>query len=373
MDSFSTINPTIIGRNWHEVDTPALLLNLDALDRNIRRMADFFAALPAGSAGLRPHTKTHKTPIIARKQIEAGAIGVTCAKVGEAEVMVAGGISDILIANEIVGPTKVARLMALARHARLTIAVDDPTNLAELSAAAQAFDATVGVLVEVNVGMDRCGVEPGEPALALARRVLETRGLSFRGLMGYEGHAVLNPDRARREAACQAAMKLLLDTKDYLVAGGVAVEVVSGGGTGTYDITGRLAGMTEVQAGSYATMDSSYGRLELPFEPALTILATVISRPAKGRAILDCGIKAMSPDFGVPQPRNLSSARVTKLSEEHARLDLDDNGPDLRPGDKIEIIPTHGCTTINLHDRFFGTRGDLVETVWEIAGRGRSR
>lgn len=365
MDSYQTI----LGSPREAIDTPSLVIDLDALDRNIKRMADFFATVPAN---LRPHSKTHKTPIISRKQIEAGAKGITCAKVGEAEVMVQGGIDDILIANEVVGPTKIARLVGLARHAKLTVAVDDPRNVADLSEAAQAAGATLGILVEVNVGLDRCGVEPGEPALALARRVLESRGLRLRGLMGYEGHTVSIPDRAQREEAARKAMSLLVGTRDLLVSRDVPVEVVSAGGTGTYDITGRYPGVTEVEAGSYATMDGSYAKVGLPFEHALTILATVISRSSADRAILDCGLKAMTPEFGVPQPKDRALGTISKLSEEHSRLDLAP-GADPRPGEKIEIIPQHGCTTINLHDRFYGVREGRVETVWEIQGRGKFR
>ena len=365
MDSYQNI----LGSPREAIDTPSLVIDLDALDRNIKRMADFFAAVPAN---LRPHSKTHKTPIIAKKQIEAGARGITCAKVGEAEVMVQGGIDDILIANEVVGATKIARLVGLARHAKMTVAVDDARNVADLSEAARAAGAILGVLVEVNVGMDRCGVEPGEPALALARRVLESPGLQLRGLMGYEGHTVTIPDRAQREAAARAAMKLLVDTRDLLVSRDVPVEVVSSGGTGTYDITGRYPGVTEVEAGSYATMDGDYARLGLPFENALTLLATVISRPSSDRAILDFGLKSATPDHGVPQPKDRSLGEITRLSEEHARLDLKP-GANPRPGDKIEVIPGHGCTTINLHDRFYGVRDGRVETVWEIAARGRFR
>lgn len=365
MDSYQTI----VGSPWGAIDTPSLVIDLDALDRNIKRMADFIATVPAG---IRPHSKTHKTPIIARKQLEAGAIGITCAKVGEAEAMVAGGIDDILIANEVVGQTKIARLVGLARHAKLTVAVDDPTNVADLAAAAQMAGATLGVVVEVNVGMDRCGVEPGEPALALARKVVEARGLEFRGLMGYEGHTVNIKDRAQREAAAHQAMKLLVDTRDLLISRGVPVEIVTAGGTGTYDITSRVAGVTEIEAGSYATMDGTYARVGLPFEQALTILATVISCPSPTRAILDCGLKGMTPEFGVPQPKDASLGTISKLSEEHSRLDLAP-GADLRSGDKIEIVPAHGCTTINLYDRFYGVRDGRVETVWEIAGRGKVR
>ena len=359
---------TLIGLRRDQIDTPALLLDLDALERNIRRMADFFSGRPAH---LRPHSKTHKTPQIARLQIAAGAPGVTCAKVGEAEALVAGGVTDLLIANEIVGATKIARLMSLCRQARITVAVDDPTNVAALSQAAQDYGVTLGILVEVNVGMNRCGVEPGEPALALAREVLAAPGLEFRGLMGYEGHCVAIPEREKREAECRKAMTMLVDTARFLESSGVPVAEVSGGGTGTYDISGQFPGVTEIQAGSYATMDASYQKLGLGFECALTVLTSVISRPTRDRAVCDAGMKAITNEFGLPVVKDLPDVKLARLSEEHGRLELQE-ASDLRVGDKIELIPSHGCTTINLNDRFYGLRDGRVEVVWPIAARGRT-
>lgn len=362
----STDPRAVIGRRRDELDTPALLIDLDALERNISRMAAFFATVPTN---LRPHFKTHKCPEIARRQIAAGARGVTCAKVGEAEALVAGGVDDVLIANQVVGPLKIARLVELVRQAKITVAVDDPSNVEALGAAASAAGVEIGALVEVNVGMNRCGVEPGEPALALARVVRETKGLAFRGVMGYEGHTVMIPDAAAREAACLKAMKLLTDTKDYIEAAGIPVAVVSGGGTGTHNISGRLPDMTEIQAGSYVTMDGKYASVGLDFEQALTVLASVISRPTATRAVLDCGLKAVTPEFGTPQFKAVEGATLAKLSEEHSIADVAD--ADLRPGQKVEIVPSHGCTTINLHDRFHVLRDGVVVDVWEIAGRGR--
>ena len=331
---------TLIGLRRDQIDTPALLIDLDALERNIQRMADFFRDRPAH---LRPHAKTHKTPQIARLQLAAGAPGVTCAKVGEAEVMVAGGITDILIANQIVGPTKIARLMSLCRQAKVTVAVDDPQNVAALSRAAQDFGTMLGILVEVNVGMNRCGVEPGEPALALARQVIAAPGLEFRGLMGYEGHCVAIPDRDRRESEARKAMTLLVDTARYLESYGLPVHEVSGGGTGTYDISGQFPGVTEIQAGSYVTMDASYRKLDLGFECALTMLTTVVSRPARDRAVCDAGLKAITTEFGLPVVKDLPGANLVRLSEE-----------------------------INLNERFYGLRDGRVEVVWPIAARGRT-
>lgn len=374
----SEIASTIIGQPRDRIDTPALCVDLDALERNIQRMADFFAGLQGPShALLRPHTKTHKTPQIAHKQIAAGAKGVTCAKVGEAEVMAAAGINDILIANQIIGATKIRRLMSLANQVKITVAVDSARNIAELSEIALQMRARIGVLVEVNTGLDRCGVDTPEEALALARLVLAARNLEFVGLQGYEGHTVSIPNRSDRQTAAGAAIRRLLDAKEQIEGAGVSIREVSGGGTGTYDITGRLPEMTEIQAGSYVTMDSSYDRLGLPFEQALTILATVISRTTPSRGVIDCGLKAMSTEFGLPQLLNLPGVKLAKLSEEHAKLDFDPSsnssveGAGLMPGDKIQIVPSHGCTTINLHDQLYGIRDGYVESLWRIAARGK--
>lgn len=353
------------------LDTPALLVDLDALEYNLALMADFFAARPAN---LRPHTKTHKCPEIARRQLAAGTRGVTCAKVGEAEALVDAGIDDILIANEVVGPLKIARLMELARRARLTVAVDDAANVAELGEAASGSGAALRVLVEVNIGMGRCGVAPGEPALALAREVARRRGLEFAGLMGYEGHLVNILDAAERRTKVEAALASLLETKSLLESTGLPVAVVSGGGTGTYDVTGSYPGVTEVQAGSYVFMDTHYGPVRPEFRPSLSLLSTVISRVREDVLIVDAGRKELSSDMGLPAVEGIPGAELVGLSEEHGRITLADPGAvHLRPGDKVTIRPSHCCTTINLHDELYAVRGGIVEDVWPIAGRGRGR
>jgi len=355
-----------VGTCIEEIDTPALLLDLDRLEANIARMAAFFADRPAA---LRPHTKTHKCPIIAHKQIEIGAIGVTCAKLDEAEVMALAGIRDILIANQIVGRRKIRRLIGLAGWTEVMVAVDEARNVADLSAAATSKGVSVRVLVEVDVGMGRCGVEPGEPAVALARQVASSPGLIFEGLMGYEGHAVLRPTFEERREKAEAAMALLIRTKEQVEASGLEMRIVSAGGTGTYDISGAYAGVTEIQAGSYATMDVRYRDCGLPFECAVACLATVISVPRPGIAITDAGMKALTPEFGMPEVAHRRGIVVTKLSEEHGTLKLAD-GVSLCSGDKIELIPSHGCTTINLHDEFYALRNGVVEAIWPIAARG---
>jgi D-serine deaminase-like pyridoxal phosphate-dependent protein len=352
------------------IDTPALLLDKGKLTRNIARMAAFAAG---GPARLRPHSKTHKCVEIARLQVEAGAVGITCAKVGEAEALADGGIADILIANEIVGPIKIARLVALARRCAVTVAVDDAGNVAQLSAAAAAAGVTVRCYVEVDVGMARCGVAGGAAALALARLVDGSPGLVFGGLQTYEGHLQNLTPFDERASRTEHDLRKALAARDTVAAGGLAVAQVSGGGTGTHLVTGRLPWMTELQCGSYATMDAQYRAVGgADFENALTVLATVISRPRADRAVLDAGLKAVTPEFGAPTVL-VDGASWLEFSEEHGEIALSGAARDLRVGDKIELIPRHGCTTVNLYDRFHVMSDGRLVDVWAVAGRGRSQ
>jgi D-serine deaminase-like pyridoxal phosphate-dependent protein len=354
MEMYNTYLP---GTPKEDLDTPALLIDLDVMERNIETAAAFFRGV---EADLRPHTKTNKSPVIAKKQIEAGAIGICCAKVGEAEQMVDGGIDDILIPNQVVGRAKIIRLMSLAKRAKMKAAVDDPQNVNDLSEAAQAF------------GAER-GVEPGEPTVELAKVIAGAKGLKFMGIMGYEGHMVnTTPDEARVEGT-HKAMALLLETRDALENAGLPVEVVSAGGTGTYSITGKIPGITEIEAGSYVFMDGSYRKVLQDFQCALTVLTTVISRPTPDRAVVDIGRKSISNDMGMPDVFNVEGATLTALSEEHGKLQVEGDARQLRPGDKIEILPSHGDTTINIHSHYFGVRNGKLEAIWEIAGRGKFR
>ncbi|RJP75428.1 MAG: DSD1 family PLP-dependent enzyme [Candidatus Abyssobacteria bacterium SURF_17] len=350
----------------YEIDTPALVIDLDKMDRNIRKMADFFEK---HSSNLRPHTKTHKCPILAHKQLQAGARGITCAKLGEAEVMALAGIRDILIANQIVGAQKTARLANLARHCDVMVAVESTDNVAELSSAAGSAGSTIRVLIEVDVGMHRCGVKSAEEALSLAQIILSSPGLEFEGIMGYEGHAVMIPDFEDRQRACIDSMQVLISTKEILEKNGIEVKIVSAGGTGTYNIAGTYPGITEIQGGSYILMDAHYAGVLQDFECALTILTTIISRPNKETAILDAGMKAMTFEFGMPELVGLPGANLSFLSEEHGHVYIEDVDP--KAGQKIEVIPSHCCTTINLHDIYYAVRGDRVEGVWPIAARGK--
>lgn len=353
-------------RTVAEIPTPALIVDVAALERNIQRMAAFFAD---GPCRLRPHFKAHKTPEIARRQLAGGScVGLTCATVSEAEI-VAGLCDDILIANEIVGPGKCDRVAKLAERHNVTIAVDSVAGLEQIAAAARRDGAPVGVLVDVNVGQTRCGVTPGDEALALARRVADTPGVRLRGVMGYEGHLQPLRDRAERATRARDAMGALIATAQLLKDNGLPCDVVSGGGTGTYDISGRVPGVTEIQAGSYVLMDSDYGSLDLPFEQAFFLLGTVVSRPDAGRCVADCGHKSATKDHGNPVVVGIKGASVLTFNDEHATIALP-SGSTIAVGDRVRLRPSHTDPTVNLHDVFYAIDGERVVDIWPIAARG---
>ena len=364
---------SFIGKHRDILDTPVLLIDLDILDDNIQNMADYFSGI---STDLRPHLKTHKNPIIAQKQIDAGAIGITCAKLGEAETVVDVGIHDVLIANQIVGPQKIERLTNLAARSRIMVAVDCSDNVQDISDAAKSKGVTVRILIEVNIGMNRCGVEPGNGVLELAQQICGSPNLEFEGLMGYEGHIVAKTCRVDREIAVKNDMQHLVDSKKLLTDNGISVNIMSGGGTGTYDITSRIPEMTEIQAGSYVFMDSTYNRVEgldKKFENSLSLLTTVVSRPQPDRIIVDAGMKVLTTEFGNPQPIGFPNLELVGLSEEHGKIEVSDGEINLKTGEKLKILPTHCCTTVNLHDRTYGIRDDIVECCWDITARGKAQ
>jgi D-serine deaminase-like pyridoxal phosphate-dependent protein len=349
-----------------DIPTPALIVDIAALDRNIARMAAFFAS---GACRLRPHFKAHKTPEIARRQLAAGScVGITCATVSEAEVA-AELCDDVLIANEIVTAEKCARVAALARQIAITVAIDSVVGTEALGSAAAAAGVSIGVVVDVNVGQGRCGVAVGEEAVALAKRAAATDGLTLRGVMGYEGHLQPLRDRHEREARTREAMHGLVSTAHRIRDAGLPCDVVSSGGTGTYDISGRVPGVTEIQAGSYVLMDTDYADVGVPFEPAFAVLGTVVSRPAPDRCVADCGHKAMTKDHGHPLVKGIAGATVTALNDEHATIALPASCT-LGIGDRVQLIPSHTDPTVNLHDVFYAVDGDRVVDVWPIAARG---
>jgi D-serine deaminase-like pyridoxal phosphate-dependent protein len=356
-----------IATSFAEIDTPALLLDLEALEANLKWMSNFFAHR---HCKLRPHFKSHKCTTIARMQLKAGAIGMTCAKLGEAEVLADAGIRDILIANQIVGPLKLARLMALCGRADPMVAVDSSENVKMLSEAATAAGVTIRVLVEVDVGMGRCGVLPGSPALELARLIAASPGLVFSGLHGYEGHCVDLRDATERREKTARSLNLLVETRRQIETAGLPIKIVTGGGTGTYDITGDCEGVDEVQAGSYAAMDWWYSDIRPEFKQAMTILATVISRPGPELLVVDVGRKGFGAEWGAPRVRLPDSKVISYSSEEHMKISVPGETA-IKVGDRIQIIPSHGCTTSNLYSEFVAHRDGLVMDTWLIEGRGK--
>jgi D-threonine aldolase len=344
-----------------EIDTPALLLDLDVVEENIRAMAAYFAARPQK---LRPHFKTPKTPEIARRQLAAGAIGITASKLGEVEVLARAGLGPVLLANQIAGAAKIDRFFKASERISLIGTIESEFNVREFEAGAMRAGKAPDVIVEVDTGMHRCGTETPEETVKLVRTARRA-GLNYRGVMGYEGHAVLLADRDKRIATARDALTTLSRHVEALRAAGLAPEIVSAGGTGTYDIAGSWPDVTEVQAGSYVFMDGLYRTVRPDLgRPALTLLTTVISRRG-ARAIIDAGMKSLTNEFGPPMVKD-TAIKVAHLSEEHGGVAAGESN--LEPGAKIEIIPSHGDTTINLHTEYYVVRGDEVIATWPIEG-----
>ncbi len=350
-----------------ELDTPVLLVDLDRVERNVAEMAAFFRG---HGVGWRPHTKGQKVPEIARMEIEAGALGITCAKLGEAEVMAEAGIRDILIANQVVGRPKAKRLAALLDRADVMVAVDSIANGEELSAAAHARGKRLRVIVEVDNGMQRAGVPPGEPTVDLARQLSALPGLRFRGVMAWEAHCLGRPMDERRHC-CEEAVGALVDTARKCREAGLDAEIVSCGGTGTFRITAGIAGVTEIQAGGGIFNDVLYESWGVDHPLALTVMSTVTSRPTPRRVITDAGRKAMSIDIATPRPIGLEHVDTVKLSAEHGVVNLTQPDTTLKVGDKLEWIVGYGDTTVFLHDEMVATREGRVEATWPVLARGK--
>lgn len=358
--SASTSPRDAIGRTRAELLTPALVLDLDVMRENVATMA----AWARSHVAVRPHFKTHKCIQIAREQLDAGAIGITCATVWEARALVEAGIDEILIANE-VSPAKVPLLAELARRSHMTVAVDDADGASALAAEVRSRGAELGVLVEVDVGMHRGGVRSREAAIRLARHVSTLSGLRLRGVMGYEGHVVTEPNRDVRRQGAGLAMDELAAYADALRADGHTIEIVSGGGTNTYDMTGADERVTELQAGTYVVMDAAYAPLAPAFRPALTIAGTVVSRNGT-TAVLDCGLKSQAVDAAAPTS---PVGSVREVHEEHTLLDVGEGDPPAL-GDVLELTVGYCGGTINLHDVYFVASGEEIVDVWPVCARG---
>jgi D-serine deaminase-like pyridoxal phosphate-dependent protein len=359
------------------IDTPALILDSDAMARNIARMAA--EARDAGVA-LRPHAKTHKSPAVARHQVAAGAVGVCCQKVGEAEIMVEGGVADVLVTNEIVGASKLGRLAGLAKFASIRTVADHPAALDALAAACAAAGVEIGVLVECDLGMGRCGIADPSQAVALAKRALSARGVRFDGLQAYHGKIQHVAGWGQRRAAAEAANARLAEFRAAFAAAGIATPIVSGAGTGSYEFQTR-AGYTEFQCGTYVFMDKQYrdvgdasGERYSRFEQALFVLATVMSVPSEDRVVLDAGLKSLSMDGGMPEAVDLPGWSFSFGGDEHGILRRTEaRARQPRLGEKLRLVPGHGDTTINLHDEYRVLAGGAPAMVWPVAARGKIR
>ena len=355
-----------IGRQLADIETPTLLLDRRACERNLLRMASFFKNR---SAKLRPHFKNHKCVTLAKKQIAAGAVGMTCAKLGEAEVLVNHGFEDVLIANQVVGTLKTARLARLAKQARVGAAIDCIEQAVAISKAAAAESATVNLLVEVDIGMGRCGVPPGASVLKLVKDLADLANIRFAGLQAYEGHLVNVLDRAERTARALSAMRLAVETRNIIEAAGIPVPCISGSSSATYDSTGAMPGVDEIQAGTYATMDKQYQQLVPEFEIALSVLVRVISRPAHQKAVIDVGVKGAGCEFGVPGIKDHPEVDIPFfLAEEHCVIL---GCPEWKVGQWLQLIPTHACTTCNLYRELVVHEDERVVEVWPIEASGR--
>jgi len=363
--------PAEPGMRLEEVDTPALILDLDAFETNLKRLADAVGR----RVRVRAHAKTHKCPEIGKRQIAAGAVGVCCQKVSEAEAMVEGGIADVLVTNEIVGARKLERLAALAKRARIGVCVDNADNVRALQAAAQGAGATIETYIELEVGMRRCGVAPGEPAVALTKAITACSNLRFMGIHAYHGRAQHIRSAEERRVVIQNASLLVKNTKAMLLHAGLPCPIVTGAGSGTFMFEVELGAWDEIQPGSYVFMDWDYARNEwappMPrFEHSLFVLATVMSRPNPALAVVDAGLKAASVDSGMPGVWERPGLSYTHASDEHGWVEI---GPGAAPpglGDKLLLVPGHCDPTVNLYDWYVCVRGGVVEALWPITARG---
>jgi 3-hydroxy-D-aspartate aldolase len=356
---------SLSGARLDELDTPQLLIDLDGVDRNVRAM---FSAARGHGVKVRVHFKSLKCTGLARHVNALGADGFLCAKLNEAESLVAAGLRDVFIANEIIGPIKLRRLAQLARQASIRVCVDDFDNVSAMAEAAREAASTIEVLVEVDSGMGRCGVQPGPPTLELARHICRYPSLRFVGLQGYDGHLQYIPDLDERARRCREALEKLVSTRTMLEAAGLSVAVVTGAGTGTWETFAAFPGVTEIQPGSFILMDAAYHKLQPAFGINLSILAMVISR-RPGQYVLDVGSKAISQDFGKSVIKGRPGDNVTRVAEEHTIVATNDER--VRVGDRLEVYSGHCCATMNLHRVALAVRGEKVEAVWPIEASGR--
>ncbi|HWM42762.1 MAG TPA: DSD1 family PLP-dependent enzyme [Burkholderiales bacterium] len=356
--------PAKVGQRLEDVDTPALILDLPSFERNQKTLFD----LVKNRVRVRPHAKTHKCPEVAKRQMALGAVGMCCQKVSEAEAMVEGGIGDVLVSNEIVGAPKIARLAELSRRAKIGVCVDNLENLRAIAATGAKLD----VYIEIDVGMRRCGVAPGEPAVVLAKEIVKNKNLRFAGLQAYHGRAQHIRSMEERHAVIETAAQHVEHTKRLLAEAGIACPIVTGAGSGTFMLEVEAGAWDEIQPGSYAFMDADYAKNEwaapLPrFEHALFVLSTVMSRPSPQMAIVDAGLKASSVDSGMPAVWQRPGLAYTHASDEHGWLE---GQPAPALGEKVLLVPGHCDPTINLYDWYVVVKAGFVVDLWPITARG---
>lgn len=370
--------PALPGMTEADIQTPCLVLDLDALERNIRKMGDY-----AKAHGMRhrAHGKMHKSVDVLKLQEKlGGAIGVCCQKVSEAEVFVRGGIKDVLVSNQIRDPDKIDRLARLPRlGSRIIVCVDDVANVADLSAAAVKHGTIVECFVEIDCGAGRCGVKTTPEAVEIARAIDAAPALKFTGIQAYQGAMQHIDSYEDRKAKLDAAIGQVTDAVDGLKAAGLEPELVSGGGTGSYYFESNSGVYNELQCGSYAFMDADYGRIhdregkridQGEWENALFILTSVMSHAKPHLAVVDAGLKAQSVDSGLPFVYGRDDVKYIKCSDEHGVVE--DPGGVLRINEKLRLVPGHCDPTCNVHDWYVGVRGGKVETVWPVSARGKA-
>ncbi len=361
-----------------DLPTPALVVDLDALEGNLRKMADFFGDK---KAGIRPHGKTHKSPIIAKKQLALGAVGICTAKLSEAEVMLDAGVENVLITSPVVSRDKIDRVIALAKKSSdVQIVVDQPANVRDFNDAAAAAGIRLGVMVDLNVGTDRTGAALDESAVDLIKAIDKSPALRFGGIQAYGGHLQHMVGWKYRQASSRETLGRALEIKHQAEKSGIDVPVFSVGGTGTYNIDCDIEGVTDVQVGSYLFMDVNYrnvggkeGNKFTDFAPALLVLSTAISQPVKGRITIDAGYKAFATDKEPPELRDIQGVTYRWAGDEHGVLQFKEPSRDIKLGDKVLLIASHCDPTVNLYDRYYVARRETVEEIWPVAGRGRSQ
>lgn len=361
-----------VGTPVEELDTPALVVDLDILEQNIETLHAFFRQR---DAKVRPHVESHRCPAVAHMQLAAGGTvgGISVTTVGEAGTFAQHGFDDIFVANEIVTSQKIARLCALANRVRITVAADNVRNVRDLSEAAQRAGVSFDVVVDIHTRLERPGVEPGQPAIDLARVISDAPGINFAGLTTYWG-ATLSKNAEVVAADSRKYIQRVLDTRQMVEAEGMEVETVSVGGTYDYEIAGAMPGVTEVPAGSYALMDYRHSQYRPQFKCAAKVMSTVISHPEPGRSLLDTGQKGIGIDTGLPVVEDIPGATLARMSAEHGYLDLEGDAQSAADlGDKVWLTPRDIGNCLNIYDYVHAARDGKLEVVWDVAARGRYR